>query len=157
LTINEIRANDDDENFIEKLKKILILLYAHSNNLKVSSSVLNIINFDKTASNNSIDTLNIEELSNSEVYKEGNAISATELDEFMPGEYVAVLPIINGEKKIRHVYYIESLSSYWNTKPLFNPRTNMIMSQEEINSTKIYKLVDSKKGGGKRRRSYSKN
>ena len=138
------------DNFKRDEKEILLLLSANTNNLKVNTTILNIINFDETKSNSSIDTLNIKDLTNSELYKEGNAISATELDEFMPNDYVAVLPIINGEKKFRHVYYIENLSSYWATKPLFNPRINRTMTQEEIDETKIYKLVDSKKGGRRR-------
>ena len=139
---NEIKNMNDMIKLRDTLNKILLLL-----NLKINDTILDIINFEPKNSNNSIKTLktlNIKELQNKDIYKEGNIISSTELNEFTRGEYVAILPIINGDKKYMHVYYIENLSKFWKNKPLYNPAINKIMTQDEIDSIKIYKLVGSK-------------
>ena len=140
----DVKDMNDMIKLRDSIKKIVLLLNLHSNNLKINDTILDIINFEPKNSNNSIKTLNIRELQNKEIYKEGNVISSTELNEFRGGEYVAILPIINGDKKYMHVYYIENLSRFWKNKPLFNPAINKIMKQDEIDSIKIYKLVESK-------------
>ena len=146
-THKEVKDMNDMIKLRDTVKKILLLVNLHSNNLKINDTILDIINFEPKNSNNSIKrlkTLNIRELQNKEIYKEGNVISSTELNEFSGGEYVAIVPIINGDKKYIYVYYIENLSKFWKNKPLFNPAINKIMKQDEIDSIKIYKLVDSK-------------